>query len=401
VPPGTLGAAFADPVVTSNGDRLRFESFSSCCGLYARLDLLPPALDGAILGTGTTNVDFGAPIRQALARIGGMDPLHLSVGTEDVVLRTMDGAVAERRVPLPERWLKGFAEVQLAASRMTLAAELRDAAARSFLRTLPRTWRGPAWAAPAGTTIGISPRGRPGAVCASGPDRLRVAEPLARFVTGLRVYGSASPGGMPSASAWEFALADARFLVVLSPEVNRGFSGEGGVLADLADDRAADDADLIAALLAWQPSIDVGRLAADAALPRERVMRALGWLGAAGRVGYDLADHCYFHRELPYDPAALAGMHPRLRSASELAAAGAVTLTADGAVVHSGGTTYRVSVDPADGARCTCPWWARHRGGRGPCKHVLAAELADRARAARAGPMAPGTGAPSGRASHP
>ena len=31
----------------------------------------------------------------------------------------------------------------------------------------------------------------------------------------------------------------------------------------------------------------------------------------------------------------------------------------------------------ADGtAACTCPWWARYRGSRGKCKHVLAAELA-------------------------
>ena len=72
-----------DPVVTSNGDRLRFESFSSCCGVYSRLDLLPGALDGAMLGTGTTNVDFGPAIRGALAQVAGLDPMHLSVGLAD------------------------------------------------------------------------------------------------------------------------------------------------------------------------------------------------------------------------------------------------------------------------------------------------------------------------------
>ncbi|MFC8869784.1 SWIM zinc finger family protein [Streptomyces sp. NPDC057148] len=24
---------------------------------------------------------------------------------------------------------------------------------------------------------------------------------------------------------------------------------------------------------------------------------------------------------------------------------------------------------------CTCPWWAKYRGGRGPCKHMLAARM--------------------------
>jgi hypothetical protein len=71
-------------------------------------------------------------------------------------------------------------------------------------------------------------------------------------------------------------------------------------------------------------------------------------------------------------------MHPRLRDARALIAAGAVTLTAEGALVISNGTEHRVT-HAADGtSRCTCPWWGRHRGGRGPCKHVLAASLARR-----------------------
>lgn len=44
-----------DPVVTGNGDRLRFESFSACCGVYARLDIGRAGLDGARTGHGTTN----------------------------------------------------------------------------------------------------------------------------------------------------------------------------------------------------------------------------------------------------------------------------------------------------------------------------------------------------------
>jgi len=150
------------------------------------------------------------------------------------------------------------------------------------------------------------------------------------------------------------------------------------VLADLADNRPWDDADLVATLLAWEARIDVRRLAADTALSRERVVTALGRLAAAGRVGYDLAEDGYFHRELPYDPALLAGMHPRLRDARALLDAGSVTVTAEGALVVSNSTEYRVT-RAADGtSRCTCPWWGRYRGGRGPCKHILAADLARR-----------------------
>ena len=49
---------FRDPVVTCDAERLRFESFSACCGVYARLDVLPEAIDGEHLARGTTNVDI-------------------------------------------------------------------------------------------------------------------------------------------------------------------------------------------------------------------------------------------------------------------------------------------------------------------------------------------------------
>ena len=61
--------AEADPVVTANDDRLRFEGFSACCGAYARLDLLADAFDGGAEGRGTTNVDFNQPMLAALARV--------------------------------------------------------------------------------------------------------------------------------------------------------------------------------------------------------------------------------------------------------------------------------------------------------------------------------------------
>ncbi len=46
--PGSL-----DPVVTGSAAMLRFESFSGCCGVYARPDVLPSGLDGRMLEHGT------------------------------------------------------------------------------------------------------------------------------------------------------------------------------------------------------------------------------------------------------------------------------------------------------------------------------------------------------------
>src|SRR5204862_2775172 len=109
VPPAMLARilAQADPVITSSDDILRFEAFSACCSTYARVDLLPGALDGQLQGRGTTNVDFNATLRAALARIRDGDKVELSVGAKAVELSRNAEAVVERKVPLPLRWLKG------------------------------------------------------------------------------------------------------------------------------------------------------------------------------------------------------------------------------------------------------------------------------------------------------
>jgi hypothetical protein len=341
--------------------------------MHARLDVLPGALDGPALDTGTTNVDFNPPMRQALAGIGGLDPLHLAVG-DDVTVTTLDEKVTEQRVPLPERWLKGFAEVQVAAAGMRPVLDVPIVEARRFVASLPRATgarTAPLWVVPAGRGLRLTGRAGRDSVCLAGPERLRVLEPLLRFGTRLRAYAPADPG--TTASVWELELRDARLVVTLSPEVSRGFSGEGGVLRDLADPRSADDALLVSTLLAYEPRIDVPALARNAGLEEERVVRALTRLGAAGRVGFDNAEAAWFHRELPYDPAALEGMHPRLRDALELVDSGAVTINGDVATVRSGDLEYALRRTP-DGWRCSCPWYGKHQDSRGPCKHVLAVE---------------------------
>lgn len=61
IPPRML-----DPIVSAGTGQLRFEGFSSCNGVYARLDLLEDALDGEFIASGTTNVDFNEPMLNAL-----------------------------------------------------------------------------------------------------------------------------------------------------------------------------------------------------------------------------------------------------------------------------------------------------------------------------------------------
>lgn len=111
-------------------------------------------------------------------------------------------------------------------------------------------------------------------------------------------------------------------------------------------------------------------------------------LAASGGVGYDLAEQSFFNRELPF--TVTGEDHPRLRDARTLVAEGKVTLTPTGAMIGGGAdpddkgasaTGHRVTfASPRD--LCTCPWWGKHQGTRGPCKHVLAARMAARAQVA-------------------
>lgn len=378
-----------DPVVTGNGDRLRFESFSACCGVYARLDMLGDALDGDDIGHGTTNVDVNIPLRDALTRVGASDPLRLEVGPDEMTVTTFDGPVVEKKVPLPERWLRGFAETQVITSGFDLRAEIPAAEAVRFLRALPRpsTTRGASkgarWVVPAGRALRATTRPVPGAVCLPGPERLTALTRVLRHATGLRIHGPAvTAGSGPVASAWEIGLPGMRLTLTLSPDTTRGFSGEGGVLDALAADESAEDADLVSVLLAWDPAVDIADLAAQSGLTPQRVRAALTRLATAGRIGYDTAEAAYFHRELPYDTGRAERDNPRLRAARALVDAGAVRLDGEAAIVTVEDHSHRVR---SAGGRltCTCRWWAEYRGGRGPCKHALAVRIARRAAAPR------------------
>ncbi len=378
-----------DPVVTSNRTVVRFESFSQCNGVYARLDIDGDDFDSEVLDWGTTNVDLNTPVRKALAGVAPGEPLRLSVGVHAVAVETLEAAAIEVKVPLPERWLRGFAETQIAASTMRPVATLRGAAARDALRALPRlkTSQGAPWVSFGRTGPRATSTASAETVCLLGPQRLGALSHVVNFASALTVFAPelrprlaltrdarTEFGSQPS--GWVVEMENARLTLIISPEPYRGFSGEGGVLASLATvDRK--HVEVVERELCGQAMLDPVALGDAVGLDAAAVAMALTVLGAAGRVGFDFTSGHYFHRDLPYDRTALAEFQPRLRDARALVDARAVTalgVNRDSWDVASAGATYRVTFS-ADGERCNCAWFARHRGERGPCKHVLAAKL--------------------------
>jgi hypothetical protein len=378
VPPAMLARILllADPVITSGDDILRFEAFSACCSTYARVDLLPDALDGKVEGRGTTNVDFNATLRAALARIRDGDTVELSIGAKAMELCRNAESIIERKVPLPLRWLKGFVEVQAYQARMRPRLEVPGTEARRFLRSLPRgVVKQTCWVVPAGRGLRVSHRATVDGVAVGGIQRLRVLEDLARHSRQLLVFADDAS----QTSTWVLVLDEARFHLVLSPDVWRGFSGEGQVLGDLAKAESKQSLARVHASLKWQSRIDVTSLASRFSVKEDAVILALRVLGARGLVGFDLAEGKYFHRELPFDLTQVESLQPRLKDARRLLERQGVQIVMRDddrieALVAGTGVEHRVRVS-AGQARCTCPWFAKYLGTRGPCKHVLAVQI--------------------------
>jgi SWIM zinc finger len=373
VPPAMLQRILlaADPVVLSDGERLRFESLSACCGVYARADLLPDALAEAPVARGTTNVDFNPPMRAALARLRDEHDVSLTVGDDGLRLEHADGAVEERRVRIPERWIRSLGEVQALQAAMEPVIAVGGAEAFRFLRSLPRggTGRAACFVAPSGSGIRLAHTPAPGAVRVAGAERIRALEIPARDATRLVIHRHES-----GASGWSLQFPDARLTLIMSPEPSRGLSGEGALLSEAIGSNAGTDARLLAALR-W----NVRLAPADVEVDSAKAAAGLARLAAGGLVGYDLTDGGYFYRALPIGRADPAARMPRLVGARELVDAGRVSIErASGggarAVVKGRDGDYLVSIDGND-ATCTCAWFAKHRGDRGPCRHVLAVEM--------------------------
>jgi hypothetical protein len=369
-----------DPVLTSNEKLLRLEGFSGCCGVYARVDLPASGFDGECQGRGTTNVDFNTDMRNALLRLRDDEDVQFAVGADEVVLSRGNERRVEKKVKLPLRWIKGFSEVQAYQPRLSLKMEVSAAEALRFVRMLPKAAapKMPSFAVSTGRSLRLSQRDQKGAVRILGTHRVKVIEPLLARAKTLSVWADDASG----ASAWQVAYeGGGSFFLMISPEVFRGFSGEGQILGALAKPPSDVAVAKVRAGLKWQSQLDAGRLAADLDLARTEVEGALAVLGSRGLAGYDAAAGQYFHRELPFDLDKVEDMQPRLGNARKLVEAGHVRRVRDGGgqtatfEVQGTGTVHRVSVSD-EHESCTCPWFSKYQGQRGPCKHILAASIA-------------------------
>lgn len=373
-----------DPILSAHGDRLRAECFSACNGVYACLEINEQGLDGGDIGRGTTNVDLSPASRAILSSLPAQTLLHVDVGSEGLTASTPTESLTERPVEMPERWVRALGNASSMHKEFEEVFRVPQSGARAFLASLPSaTGTGKAgWLSNQRGTVRVSARKMPGGVQVNGLHRLSALKRLLTHVQSMSFHAPTESDSVAGAMV-TLELPGARLTLGLTDQEWRGHSGEGSLLVDLAKPEVREDAALLSALLSFEPIIDVDRLAREAALSTKRVEAALAVLAASGRVGWDIHDHAYFHRELPDNPDAIEKANPRLVSARKLVADNALR-PLEGSprtwIVRSRDAEYQTTLGenpevPEEGARCTCSWYLKHAGNRGPCKHVLAASM--------------------------
>ncbi|WP_223558379.1 SWIM zinc finger family protein [Chryseobacterium lathyri] len=366
-------ALLKDPIVTAGNSRLRFEGFSHCAGVYARVDVLPDGLHGEFLENGTTNVDFNQSMITALGSIRPNEKIMLSVGEKEVGLYKEEEKVIERKVPLPVKWIKGLSTVQIYLSESEKLHCFNKIQTQQLFRGIPKgSVKSDYYLIIRGNKPMFSPVKSADSICIGGLHRLRLLEPLLPYIDQMQVF----PHADMQSTTWQLYMGNIKFSFSLSRETWRGFSGEGAILDSLIDNISDEWINALDKYAYANQSFNPSAFALEENISLKKTENLTGRLAAMGLLGYDLDDKEFFYRRLPFKLNRIAGLNPRMKNAEKLIAEGKVEILnkiaartearVEGTDVH-----HTVIIDH-DKERCTCEWFSKYQGERGPCKHVLA-----------------------------
>ena len=338
-----------DPVVSVHPDCVIFEAFSKDESSYGRVTV-PMAkmeLQGSV-DYGTTNIDFSPDLAREIGRIRSYRPTDLQVGAQRVVVSTGAGAAVEKKIDLPPTWVRGFLQVQSAATLPGVKVRLSAATLAEALSELRRKREDKG---PRSIKFILQPGEFPSLFIEPwnivikeynyrfegkeaqqirlwGRRRLLSLESLLPHATEVQVYLLGT--GMPS--YWSIFQADSRFDLGLSGWTQNDWSraAQFDLLASTAKASAAQ-LGIVTKALETQLHITPEALAENIGLSREIATTALQQLCREGRAMYDHVTGAYRWRQLfPFMPEREAlEDDPRLASVRRLLERKAVIWTAD------------------------------------------------------------------------
>ena len=368
--------ALSDPVISVGNHKIRFEGFSTCCGVYAKVDIEQDRMAGVKISNGTTNVDFNTEMLNQLSTLKQDDKLILEIGEEAVSMKKGTSEVIEKKVPLPKRWLMGLANTQAFLSKMLHQLTLHKIEAVQLIRSIPKNLSnktslylntvGPPRLSPVKTLKSIK---------INGAERLRLMEQIVHYANELHIYAS----DIHTVSAWRLSFDDINFTLVISGDVWRGFSGEGQVLNDLIAEVSPGIVESIRSNFKDNDTVSKHLFSTLSGYAKSATEAALAKLAVSGLLGYDLVSQEYYYRELPIKQADVHNLNPRYAAAMKLIQENKVEIVSHRhpitkANVKGTDVLHYITLS-GNTSKCTCTWYGKHQGSRGDCKHILAVKL--------------------------
>ncbi|MUV04832.1 SWIM zinc finger family protein [Flavobacterium rakeshii] len=373
---GPIPITLKDPIVSAGTERIRFEGFSSCNGVYARLDMMPEAIDGEFLANGTTNVDFNEPMLNALNAIQKNEKVTLAVGQKDVQVITSKTKAVEKKVTLPTRWIKGLTSVQLYLAEMQFKFELNKIETLQLFQSLPKgNVKGDFYVVKRAGKFMFSALASKDGLRIGGVHRLRLLDGILPVVKKVYVYESENK----ETCAFVCDFGKQQMLLAFSPDAYRGFSGEGKVLEAITEELPLEYIYGLNALLKSNETFTPSLLSIEHDIDFNTIENLTAGLSSMGLLGYDLTAGNHFYRQLPFKTDRILSMNPRLKNAKKIINNDEVTFIKKEANIieaYVKGTSVNHKVAIINNIpQCTCNWFTQYKGKRGICKHILAVKM--------------------------
>jgi hypothetical protein len=373
---GPIPPSLRDPIITAGTERMRFEGFSSCNGVYVRLDMKPESINGEFIASGTTNVDFNDPMLNALNAIQKNEKVTLAVGQNDLQVLTSKAKIVEKKVTLPPRWIKGLTSVQLYLADMEPKFELNKLQSIQLFQNLPKgNVKGAFFITKRAGKFMFSTLATPDSVRIGGIQRLRLLEGILALVDKIHFYESSDKE--TCAVVCEFGKM--QLLMAFSPDAYRGFSGEGKALENMTANLPMEYVYGLNSLLKANESFDPTMLSIENDIDFGTMDHLTSSLSSMGLLGFDLENRSHFYRRLPFKTDRILSLNPRLKNANKLINNDEISVITKKenyieAQVKGTGVMHRVVID-GDKSHCTCNWFTNYQGKRGICKHVLGVKI--------------------------
>lgn len=403
-----------DPIVTAHPDQLLFEVFSKDEGTYASLGIAWKAFKlDAPPAYGTTNVEFSAALVAGLQQLRGYKQGRIELG---VTGRPDAGSdILDKQLNIPDSWLRGFLQVQSAATFPLDSFQLAPINCYNVLRQLRLNGdrkgqkRGirielvpgepvrlvlEPWEVVIPSSSGVFKGKIARVVRVWGRRRLMLLRRLLPFAESVDVHLMGN--GLPS--FWVFRAGDVTLTLALT-----GFTAANWSQAlsfDLLLPRKTQSSKPLESILAHLQSVwfastqDLGRATG---LKGAGLLEALQQGCQQGKLMFDLASEVYRLRPLtsaPLDMERLEYRNQRERTAHDLLVRrGAVRVEKENRIPGSGlELTGKVVVEEDrreyrpvmlmgdEGqvfkAECTCTFFRKQGLKAGPCAHLIALRLA-------------------------